>query len=173
MISARIMKKTSDSGTIILGIDPGFGRMGYGAILHTKKEVRCLAYGCITTPSNTPLDERLLTLQTELFRIFAEIRPHSVAVEKIFFFKNKTTAIQVSHARGVILVATRSHALPLYEVTPLQVKQAVTGYGRAEKKQVQYMIKTLLHLSSIPKPDDAADALAIAFCASNTLHLSV
>lgn len=167
------MKKESNSGTIILGIDPGFGRLGYGAILHTKKEAHCLTYGCITTPSHAPLDERLFTIYTELSKIITDIRPQSIAVEKIFFFKNKTTAIQVAHARGVILVTARSHTIPICEVTPLQVKQAVTGYGRAEKQQVQYMIKTLLHLSSSPKSDDAADALAIALCAGATLHLSV
>ena len=162
------MKKPSTSGTIILGIDPGFGRLGYGAILYTKKDISCVTYGCITTPAHSPLDERLFTIHTELSRLMMDIRPHRVAVEKIFFFKNKTTAIQVAHARGVILVAARLHTIPVCEVTPLQIKQAVTGYGRADKQQIQYMIKTLLHLPSPPKPDDAADALAIAFCASNT-----
>lgn len=164
------MKKESDSGKIILGIDPGFGRLGYGAVLYTKKEIRCLTYGCLTTPAHAPLDERLFTIYTDLLRLFSDIRPDSVAVEKIFFYKNKTTAMQVAHARGVILVAARAQAIPIQELTPLQVKQAITGYGRAEKQQVQYMIKTILHLNTIPKPDDAADALAIAFCASNTFH---
>lgn len=167
------MRKDSNGDKIILGIDPGFGRLGYGAILHTKKEVRCLTYGCLTTPANTPLDERLFIIYTDLLRIFSDIRPDSVAVEKIFFYKNKTTAMQVAHARGVILVAARSQALPIQEITPLQVKQIITGYGRAEKQQVQYMIKTILHLDTIPKPDDAADALAIAFCASNTFYTSL
>jgi len=167
------MKKNPSSDTIILGIDPGFGRVGYGAVLYEKKQARCLTYGCITTPAHTPFDERLYTIHTELDTLFKKIQPHRVAVEKIFFYTNKTTAIQVSHARGVILVAAHSHSIPITELTPLQVKQALTGYGRAEKKQIQYMTQKLLHLPSPPKPDDAADALALALCASTFHTLSL
>ncbi|MBI2644924.1 crossover junction endodeoxyribonuclease RuvC [Candidatus Uhrbacteria bacterium] len=167
------MKKNSSDDTIIVGIDPGFGRLGYGAVLYEKKQARCLTYGCIATPVRTPLDERLFTIYTELLHIFKDIQPQRIAVEKIFFYTNKTTAIQVSHARGVILVAARSCAIPIIEITPLQVKQALTGYGRAEKQQIQYMTQKLLHLPVPPRPDDAADALAIALCAGTLLHIPV
>jgi crossover junction endodeoxyribonuclease RuvC len=165
------MKKELSGGTILLGIDPGFGRIGYGAIRHEKKQTYCLTYGCISTPAHTPFDERLFTIYTELLRIIKDIQPHALAIEKIFFYTNKTTAIQVSHARGVIFIAARLCGLPITEITPLQVKQALTGYGRAEKKQIQYMTQKILHLPSLPKPDDAADALAIALCASTLLIL--
>ncbi len=153
----------------ILGIDPGIGSVGYAYITSEKNILTCLSYGCIKTPARTQCAERLFSIYTELKKLLSERKPDVMAVEKIFFVKNVTTGIDVSHARGVILLTARMFGIPILEYTPLQVKQAVTGYGKAEKQQVQKMTQTILRLKEKPRPDDAADALAVAICASQTI----
>lgn len=149
----------------ILGIDPGTATTGY-AIIDTDNNLTCLEYGVITTIPEQKDEERLLIIHSELNDIIKKHKPDITAVEKVFYFKNAKTIIPVSQARGVILFTLTKNKVPVYEFTPLQVKTATTGYGRATKKQVQEMVKTLLNLEKIPKPDDAADAIAIAICCS-------
>ncbi|HBW35069.1 MAG TPA: crossover junction endodeoxyribonuclease RuvC [Desulfosporosinus sp.] len=156
---------------IILGIDPGTAIMGYGLIEQKGNHLSALAYGCWRTPAHTPLAERLLMLYEQINPFLREHTPHHIAVEELFFNRNTTTALAVGHARGVVLLAGAQQDIPLYEYTPLQVKQAVVGYGRAEKNQVQQMVKGLLKLDAIPKPDDTADALAIAICHAHSYAL--
>lgn len=146
----------------ILGIDPGLARTGWGIIERSHGHDRLVSYGCIETPAKTPDHERLAALFDELQKIVKTYRPDQAAVERLFFEKNAKTAIQVGQARGVVILALSLVKIPQQEFTPLQVKQAVAGYGAATKDQVQKMVKTLLKLSGIPKPDDAADALAVA-----------
>lgn len=146
----------------ILGIDPGIALVGYGILDVEGSRLRCQEYGCITTEANTPLDERLLIIDRELGQIIEEFQPDEMAYEELFFYRNKKTAIKVAQARGVEVLAGARRQLPLYEYTPMQVKQAITGYGQAGKRQVQLSVKALLSLEDIPKPDDAADALAVA-----------
>lgn len=153
---------------IILGLDPGLARMGYGIICVAGSSFSCLTYGCIETPSTHSLSQRLEELYNKLSSLIQKFSPHTAAVEKLFFAKNTKTALDVSHARGVLLLTLAHAKIPIYECTPLQVKQAVVGYGRAEKRQVKKMVQLLLSLSTPPRSDDAADALAIALCASNT-----
>lgn len=148
----------------VLGIDPGTATTGYGVIESDHGKLKTLSFGCIRTPAKQALEKRLSEIYIDLNSIIKKYRPDIVAVESLFFFKNLTTAISVSHARGVVLLCAEQNKLKVVEFTPLQVKSSLTGYGKAEKKQVQYMVKTLLNLKSIPKPDDAADALAIAIC---------
>ncbi|MBI4240033.1 crossover junction endodeoxyribonuclease RuvC [Candidatus Uhrbacteria bacterium] len=155
---------------IILGIDPGFGRLGYGIISHEKNTFSCIEYGCIETAKTLPFAERLLAIYNTLTEIVQTKRPDCIAIEKIYFAKNQTTGIDVSQARGIVLLVAAQHSLSIAEYTPLQIKQALVGYGRAEKKQLQYMTRVLLHLDKNPKPDDAADALAIALCATSALY---
>ena len=152
---------------IILGIDPGTAKIGFGAI-KKKKNLELIEYGCITTSKDLSTAERLEKLFKELSSLITRLKPDIVAVEEIFFFKNLKTAITVSQARGVILLSAQKKKAQIEEYTPLQVKQAVACYGRADKAQVQKMVKTLLNLEEIPRPDDAADALAIAICCANT-----
>lgn len=147
---------------VILGIDPGLARTGWGVIQRSHGDDQMIAYGCIETPAKTPDHERLVQLFHELRLVIERYRPDRAAVERLFFEKNAKTAIQVGQARGVVMLALALEKIPQQDVTPLQVKQAVTGYGAASKEQVQKMVKTLLKLSEIPKPDDAADALAVA-----------
>lgn len=147
----------------ILGIDPGFDRAGWGALVADRGRVGRVAYGCIQTSRRDTAAERLLALSRGLAKIIKDHKPDLFVVEKLFFQKNIKTAIGVAEARGVILLAASAAGLRIVECTPLQVKQAVTGYGRADKSQIQKMIKVLLRLKEIPKPDDAADALAIAY----------
>lgn len=154
---------------IVLGIDPGTAKIGWGFIKKTKKELKTIDYGLITTPADLSTAERLNKLHKELDLLIKKHKPNIVAVEDIFFFKNLKTAIKVSQARGVILLTAAKLKLKIEEYTPLQVKQAVACYGRADKAQVQKMVKTLLNLKEIPKPDDAADALAIAICCAHTI----
>lgn len=154
---------------VILGIDPGIGSVGWGYITSEKNTLTCLSYGCIRTPVRTQCVERLFFIYTQLQKLLLERKPDVVAIEKIYFVKNVTTGIDVSHARGVLLLTARIFGIPILEYTPLQVKQAVTGYGKAEKQQVQKMTQTILHLKEKPRPDDAADALAVAICASQTV----
>ena len=149
---------------IILGIDPGSARCGYGVVEKNGSRITYVACGCIETPKNLSEAKRLLMLDTELSRIIEQYRPHEAAVETIFLFKNSKTVIEVAQARGVILRCLANSGIRAYAYTPLQVKQAVSSYGRAEKQQVLSMVMKLLHLTDPPKPDDAADALAVALC---------
>ena len=154
---------------IILGIDPGIADTGYGLIkVEPGKNPQCLAYGSIKTPAKTDLAERLATLYQELNKIIKKYQPQAVAVEQLFFNKNTKTALIVAQARGVALLALKQGGLLIYEFTPGQVKQAVSCYGQADKCQVQKMVKMLLGLKEIPRPDDAADALALALTLSAT-----
>ncbi len=151
---------------IILGIDPGTARLGYGVLRKEGARLTHLEHGCLETPKTMPQPERLLDLQRRLEAIIARHAPETLGIEKLFFAKNAKTAMSVSEARGMVLVAAQAANLTILEHTPMQVKQAVVGYGAADKKQVQEMIKRLLDLPSIPRPDDAADALAVAYCAA-------
>ncbi len=153
---------------IILGIDPGTATTGYG-LIEKNKELKLIDYGCIKTAANLATAERLKELHDRLNDLIKKYKPDIMAVEDIFFFKNLKTAIKVSQARGVILLTAAKTKILAFEYTPLQIKQAVTSYGRAEKIQVQKMVKLLLNLEEIPKPDDAADALAVAICCANSL----
>ena len=149
---------------VILGIDPGVAIVGYGVVECVSGNFRCLEYGCITTPAHTLLEDRLSEIYDGMTELIARHRPDCMSIEELFFNNNQKTAVDVAQARGVILLAANKAKLPIYEYTPLQVKSAVVGYGRAEKHQVMEMVKSLLNLSKIPKPDDTADALAIAIC---------
>ena len=148
----------------IMGIDPGVARVGFAFVEKNGHHVQPIQYGVIETPANTDHNDRLLTIFDTLHALIEKFTPDAMAIEKLFFNSNVTTAIAVGQARGVMLLAARQHQLEIAEYTPLQVKQAICGYGQAEKKQVQEMVRRLLNLSQIPKPDDAADALAIAIC---------
>ena len=149
----------------ILGIDPGIGITGFGLIeTSSRASARALDFGVITTTMNAPLPGRLKELYDSLQEVFESTKPDVVSIEKLFFSKNITTGIAVAHGRGVILLACRKFGVRVYEYTPLQVKQAVVGYGRAEKHQVMDMVKRLCRLPAPPKPDDAADAVALAIC---------
>ena len=150
----------------ILGIDPGFAIVGWGIVEAARGRVRPVAYGAITTPAHTPIESRLLTIQSDLEAIINKYRPEEMAVEELFFNTNITTGIAVAEARGVIICTAHKLGVKVSEYTPLQVKQAVVGYGKAEKQQVIAMVTTLLKLPKPPKPDDTADALAIALCHS-------
>lgn len=155
--------------SIILGIDPGIADTGFGVIEKTDSHrLTCLDYGSIKTKAKTELAERLEIINQELNKIIKKYKPGLIAVEQLFFCKNVKTALVVGQARGVILLTARQSKIPTVEFTPLQVKQAVSSYGQAPKMQVQKMVKLLLNLKEIPKPDDAADALAIAICAANS-----
>ena len=149
---------------IVLGIDPGTAIMGYGVIEYMSSKHKPLAYGAIRTSKDDRTEERLKQLFQGINRLLDEYRPDVMAVEELFFNRNTTTAITVGQARGVALLAAGLRGIPVGEYTPLQVKQAVVGYGRAEKHQVQYMLTKILGLQEPPKPDDAADALAVAVC---------
>ncbi len=150
---------------IILGVDPGIATLGYGVIEKDERgSFRAIACGVVTTPKNEGLPVRLAMIEEGLNGILEKYRPDEVAMEELFFSKNITTGIAVAHARGVALLACVKACGKLYEYTPMQVKQALTGYGKADKKQMQTVVTSLLHLAEIPKPDDAADALAIALC---------
>jgi crossover junction endodeoxyribonuclease RuvC len=153
---------------IILGVDPGTATTGYGLIRKEGQKYSLIHYGCILTPAKTPLHDRLDTIYEELSDIIDEHTPDHMAVEELFFAANAKTAIAVGQARGVILLAGKKKGISIFEYTPLEVKMALTGYGRADKNQIQQMVKTLLSLPEIPKPDDAADAIAIAICHAQT-----
>jgi crossover junction endodeoxyribonuclease RuvC len=148
----------------ILGIDPGYGTTGFGLIESDRSGQQMLAYGAITTPTGVPFSRRLKILYDDLTALLQKAKPDAVAVEELFWGHNITTGIGVSHGRGVILLACEEYGAPIYEYTPMQVKQAVVGYGGASKSQVMDMTKRLLHLEKTPRPDDAADALALALC---------
>lgn len=146
----------------IIGIDPGTGILGFGVIDIEGTKLSVVDAGVITTPAHTPLDERLEEIFDGLTGIIAETKPEVMSIEKLFFARNVTTAISVAHARGVAMLVGRKAKMPIAEYTPLQIKQTVTGYGKADKKQMQEMVRLQLGLKEIPKPDDAADALAAA-----------
>lgn len=148
----------------ILGIDPGYAIVGYGVIEAVAGRYRPLEYGAITTPAGVDFGLRLQEIYEGMGEILSRWKPQAAAVEKLYFSNNKTTGIGVAEARGVVLLALSQKGVPLFEYTPMQVKQAVTGYGKALKPQVQEMTRRLLHLPAVPKPDDTADALAMAIC---------
>jgi len=149
---------------IVIGIDPGVARLGYGVIKVDKGVATPLCYGCIQTKAGRRQAERLLAIYMEITALLTKYPPDFLAIEKLFFTKNVTSAMSVSEVRGVILLAAEQHNIPVEEYTPNQIKQAITGSGRADKEQMQEMIKRLLHLDEVPKPDDAADGLSIALC---------
>ena len=149
---------------IILGIDPGYAIVGYGLIDYTNNHFTVLDYGAITTPAGMDFNKRLEIIHDELELIILKHKPDCMAIEKLFYNTNAKTVIDVAQARGVILFTAQKHGLEVSEYTPLQVKQSVVGYGRAEKKQVQEMMRIMLKLEKVPKPDDTADALAMAIC---------
>jgi len=158
---------------IILGIDPGLATMGYGVIQAIHGNFQVVDYGVVTTPKECTLPERLRQLEDGVKELIESFRPDNIAIEELFFSKNITTGIPVAEARGVILLtAVKSLGDEVYEYTPNQIKQAITGYGSADKIQMQHMIQALLRLKRIPRPDDAADALAVALCHAQTSRLS-
>lgn len=151
----------------ILGIDPGTAILGFGVIeIDARKKATLVDAGVIRTPAKQANSDRLETIYDELHEIIAELKPSVMSVEKLFFAQNVTTAMSVAQARGVILLCGKQHKLELFEYTPLQIKQAMTGYGRADKKQMQEMVRVMLGLTEAPQPDDCADALAAALCHS-------
>ncbi len=158
---------------IILGIDPGTARLGYGVIEKIGKKLYHLGHGVIETSRDDSDAERLKQIYNGLNKLIREHKPKILAVERLYFFKNQKTAITVAQAKGVILLTGAKKRLPIFEFTPLQVKMAITGYGRAEKLQIQKMVKVLLRLEEIPKPDDAADALGVAICCAYSLKEKV
>ena len=148
----------------ILGIDPGYAIIGGGGLEYKANKFRVIDYGAITTEAHTPFPIRLQTIYTEMNMIFDKYHPEVMSMEKLFYNNNAKTVIDVAQARGVITLSAQMHGVVIAEYTPLQVKQSVTGYGRAVKKQVQEMTRVILNLEKIPKPDDTADALAMAIC---------
>ncbi|HSW77969.1 MAG TPA: crossover junction endodeoxyribonuclease RuvC [Candidatus Chromulinivoraceae bacterium] len=146
----------------IIGIDPGTGILGFGVVDVIKGKARMVTAGVITTPAHTPIDERLEEIFDGLTEIIAETKPEVMSIEQLFFARNVTTAISVAQARGVAILTGRKAKLPIAEYTPMQIKQTLTGYGKADKKQVQEMVRIHLGLKEVPKPDDCADALAAA-----------
>lgn len=148
----------------ILGIDPGYATVGYGIVDYEKNRFFTVGCGAITTPPEVPFAERLQMIYRDMQELIDRYHPQHLSIERLYFNTNTTTAIDVAQARGVIVLAAQEKGLPIYEYTPLQVKQSITGYGRAEKRQVMEMVKNFLGLKAVPKPDDAADALALAIC---------
>lgn len=157
---------------VILGIDPGYAITGYGIVKFEGNKFQVIAYGAITTKSTMKLPERLAILYDELHDLAIKYKPDAMAIEELFFNKNVKTALTVGHGRGVAILALAKLGVEIFEYTPLQVKQAITGYGRADKSQMQQMVKVILNLCEIPKPDDVADALAIAICHGNSYKLN-
>lgn len=148
----------------ILGIDPGYAIVGWGVLDYEKNNFSIVDFGAITTEAGTPFPERLQIIYEDIFYILRSTQPHAVSMERLFFQNNQKTAIDVAQARGVLMLAAQQHGVDVFEYTPLQVKQGVVGYGKAEKNQVMEMTKTILKLDEVPKPDDTADALAMAIC---------
>ena len=154
---------------IILGIDPGTAITGYGLVKLSKdKKIKCVGYGCIRTESNIKSPERLKILYNKLSLLIRKYKPDKLVIERLYFFKNLKTAMPVSEAKGVILLAAAKRKLPIIQITPLQVKMAMTGYGRAKKRQIQKSVQRFLKLDKVPSPDDAADALALAITYLNS-----
>ena len=156
----------------VLGIDPGIAIVGFGFIDKEGHKLTPVQYGAIQTEAHTPQAERLLQVYESAGALMDKYKPDTVAIEKLFFNRNVTNAFAVSEARGVVTLAAAQRGLPIGEYTPLQIKQAVVGYGKAEKRQVQEMVKMFLKLSAIPKPDDVADALAVAICHAHSVVLT-
>lgn len=156
----------------ILGIDPGIAIVGFGFVDKVGSKVTPVQYGCIQTEAHTPEEDRLLQVYEGMRQLIEKYKPEAVAFEKLFFNRNVTTAMSVSQARGVLVLAAVQSGLPIAEYTPMQVKQAIVGYGKAEKKQVQEMVRMFLKLQAIPKPDDVADALAVAICHAHSYTLN-
>ena len=152
----------------IIGIDPGLAIVGYGIVEYQSGRFQTLAYGSITTPAHTDVSDRLLLIYERLTDLIRLYRPTEMAVEELFYQHNQTTVIPVAEARGIILLCGRMNGLAIHEYTPMQVKLAVVGYGKAEKKQVITMVTSLLNLKEVPKPDDTADALAVAVCRAHS-----
>ena len=153
---------------VVLGIYPGYAIVGYGAVEQVRSQSRVLGYGAITTKAGVPLPDRLSEIYHDMLELLDRVKPDAAAIEELFFNTNVTTGIAVAHARGVIVLACAQSGVPVFQYTPLQVKMAVVGYGRAEKKQVMEMTRIMLGLEKIPRPDDAADALAVALCHAHT-----
>lgn len=149
---------------IIMGIDPGFAITGYGIVKYEGNKFSVIDHGAITTEASMEMPKRLLLLNRRLEELIGIFRPDAISVEELFFNKNIKTALNVGHGRGVVLLAAAKSGIDVFEYTPLQVKQSVVGYGRAEKAQMQQMVKVILNLQAVPKPDDVADALAVAIC---------
>ena len=149
---------------VILGIDPGYAIVGWGVVEYSHSKFRVLGYGAITTEATAPFPERLQIIYNYMCYLFDKYKPEAMSMEKLFYNSNQKTVIDVAQARGVITLAAQMYGKDIFEYTPLQVKQSVTGYGRAEKKQVMEMTKSILGLKEVPKPDDTADALAMAIC---------
>ena len=159
----------------ILGIDPGTATTGWAIVEEVKKNPRLIACGCVNTSKFKSDADRLVEIGKDVELLIKKYKPDEAAIEDLFFFKNLKTAITVAQARGVLLYEIKKNRVPLSSYTPLQVKQALTGYGRAEKKQIQLMVKNILHLKCVPTPDDAADAVALAICHLNsrrTMHIT-
>jgi crossover junction endodeoxyribonuclease RuvC len=152
------------TAVLILGIDPGIATIGFGLVASEKGRQQMIRYGAITTPAGVPLAKRLYQIETDMEELITQLHPDVISMEELFFNTNITTGIAVAHGRGVLLFAAEKCGIPVFEYTPSQVKQAVVGYGRAEKRQVMEMTKNLLKLKAVPRPDDAADALAMALC---------
>lgn len=152
----------------IIGIDPGFAILGYGIIEINGSKFKTIEYGAITTPSDMPMPDRLRIIYSNLSDLITEYQPQEASIEELFFNKNTKTALMVGQARGAVILACANNNLKVFEYTPLQIKQALVGYGRAEKMQIQVMIKNILNLDTVPKPDDIADALAAAVCHANS-----
>ncbi len=148
----------------IIGIDPGYAIIGYGIVDYNASKFSIVNYGAVTTKAKTPFASRLEIIFNDISQLLDTFKPDAVSLEKLYFNTNTTTAIDVAQARGVILLAAQLYGIKVFEYTPLQVKQSVTGYGRAEKSQIMEMTRRLLNLEKIPKPDDTADALALAVC---------
>ena len=148
----------------VLGLDPGTATTGFGLVEESDNSLKAVEYGVILTPANLPMPQRLRLIFLRVSELLERFRPQAISVEKLFFNRNVTTALSVGQARGVALLAAANTDLPVFEYTPLEVKQAISGFGRASKDQVQQMVRLILQLEQIPKPDDAADALAIAIC---------
>ncbi len=157
---------------IILGIDPGYAIVGIGVLEYKGNKFRPIEYNAITTHASMITSLRLKKIKEEINEYLHKYKPDAVAIEELFFNNNAKTAIAVAQARGVLVAEVASSGTPIYEYTPLQIKQAVTGYGRAEKGQIQQMVKMLLNLNAIPKPDDAADALAVAICHAHSAKMN-
>lgn len=149
---------------VIFGIDPGYAIVGCGIVRYERNDFSLMGYGAVTTDKDMPFNQRLKKIYDDITELLNEFKPDAVSIEKLYFNTNQKTAIDVAQARGVIILAVQQSGIPIFEYTPLQVKQSIVGYGRAEKIQVQEMTRTFLHLDKIPKPDDAADALALAIC---------
>lgn len=165
------MKESSEK-LRVLGVDPGTATTGWAVLEEKNGQVNPIAYGDISTSSKNSVSDRLKEVADDLAEIIGKYGPREAAVEDIFFFKNQKTAVKVSQSRGAILLTLENKKVKIFSYTPLQVKQALTGYGRAEKKQIQIMVKNILKLKSIPKPDDTADAIAIALCHLNSRKIN-